>query len=158
MAATKAAKKPVPLALVPHQWQPGQSGNPRGVLAAPKYLDCLRICREASSKAAETLIALLEDEDSRVRLMAADKILERAWGKPREMTDEPNEAEAETKRAEILAQVFRMLEERAAERAGNTSSSPNPETGTVKRSGPRSVELRSLRQQEQSPPSPAEWE
>ena len=104
------------------------------------------------------MVALLKDDDSRVRLMAADRILERAWGKPREMTDEPDDAEAEAKRAEILAQVFRMLEEHAAGRIGNTSSSRNSETGTVKRSGPRSVELRSVQSQEESPPPPTEWE
>jgi hypothetical protein len=33
----------------------------------------VRICREASAKAAETMVALLDDDDGRIRLLAADK-------------------------------------------------------------------------------------
>ena len=156
MAATKTAKKPVPLALVTHQWQPGQSGNPRGVLAAPKYLDCLRICREASAKAAETMVALLEDDDSRVRLMAADKILERAWGKPREMKDEPPpDPEAEAKRTKLLTKINRLLEEDAAKR-GNASRPPDPPTTPSAKCSPerRAVGRGAVRLPEVTDPPP----
>jgi hypothetical protein len=126
MAATKTARNPVPPALVAHQWRPGQSGNPRGVLAAPKYVDCLRICREASPQAAETLVALLEDDDSRVRLLAADKILERAWGKPREMNDDTTDPEEEAKRAEFVSKICGMMEENARLKASiNTEPRPS---------------------------------
>jgi len=33
------------------------------------------------------LIKLIDSPDERVALMASDKILERAWGKPKEMSD-----------------------------------------------------------------------
>jgi hypothetical protein len=42
------------------------------------------LCREASPDAARRLIDLMNSEDERVALMAADKVLERAWGRPKE--------------------------------------------------------------------------
>jgi hypothetical protein len=42
------------------------------------------LCREASPDAARRLIELMYSEDERVALMAADKVLERAWGRPKE--------------------------------------------------------------------------
>ena len=42
------------------------------------------MCREASAAAARRLIELMHSEDERVALMAADKVLERAWGRPKE--------------------------------------------------------------------------
>src|SRR4051794_39390491 len=36
--------------LVQYRFQPGQSGNPRGVFAAEGYLECLRLSRDASPK------------------------------------------------------------------------------------------------------------
>jgi hypothetical protein len=53
------------------------------------------------------MIALMDSEDERVALMAADKVFERAWGKPREYnpeqeTEPPNYLA--TLRAEALTQ------------------------------------------------------
>src|SRR5260370_22060350 len=48
----------------------------------------------ASADAARRLIELIQSEDERVALMAADKVFERAWGKPKEY--DPN-AEAPKK-------------------------------------------------------------
>jgi hypothetical protein len=42
------------------------------------------LCREASADAARRLIELMYSEDERVALMAADKVLDRAWGRPKE--------------------------------------------------------------------------
>jgi hypothetical protein len=68
------------LNLIPYR--PGQSGNPGG--RTKQYAEAQRICREASPEAARTMVELLKSDDDRVRLMAADKLLERAWGKARE--------------------------------------------------------------------------
>lgn len=70
--------------LVP--WKPGQSGNPLGLAAA--YGDVIRAAREASPGALLRLIELIQSPDDRVALMAADKLLERAWGKPKEAQDD----------------------------------------------------------------------
>jgi len=60
----------------------GKSGNPGG--RTKQFAQCQRLCREASPDAARRLIELIQSEDERVSLMAADKVFERAWGKPRD--------------------------------------------------------------------------
>jgi hypothetical protein len=60
----------------------GKSGNPGG--RTKQFAQCQRLCREASPDAARRLIELIQSEDERVALMAADKVFERAWGKPRD--------------------------------------------------------------------------
>ncbi len=59
----------------------GQSGHPGG---RPKTLGQVQdIARKHEVEAIETLVAIMRnDPDSRVRAMAADKILDRARGKP----------------------------------------------------------------------------
>jgi hypothetical protein len=66
--------------LVPYK--KGQTGNPGG--KTKQFAQCQRLCREASPEAARRLIQLIHSEDERVALMAADKVYERAWGKPKE--------------------------------------------------------------------------
>src|SRR5260370_38196484 len=64
----------------------GKSGNPGG--RTKQFAQCQRLCREASPDAARRLIELIQSEDERVALMAADKVFERAWGRPKEF--DPN--------------------------------------------------------------------
>jgi hypothetical protein len=66
--------------LIPYK--KGQTGNPGG--KTKQFAQCQRLCREASPDAARRLIELIQSEDERVALMAADKIFERAWGRPKE--------------------------------------------------------------------------
>jgi hypothetical protein len=60
----------------------GKSGNPGG--RTKQFAQCQRLCREASPDAARRLIELIQSEDERVALMAADKVFERAWGKAKD--------------------------------------------------------------------------
>ena len=60
----------------------GKSGNPGG--RTKQFAQCQRLCREASPDAARRLIELMQSEDERVALMAADKVFERAWGRPKD--------------------------------------------------------------------------
>jgi hypothetical protein len=60
----------------------GKSGNPGG--RTKQFAQCQRLCREASPDAARRLIELIQSEDERVALMAADKVFERAWGRPKD--------------------------------------------------------------------------
>ena len=66
--------------LVPYK--KGQTGNPGG--KTKLFAQVQRICREASPEAARRLIELMHSEDERVALMAADKVFECAWGRPKE--------------------------------------------------------------------------
>jgi hypothetical protein len=72
--------------LIPHRYKPGESGNHGG--RTDQYLEAQRICRDATPAAARKMVALMDSEDERVALMAADKVFERAWGKPREYNPE----------------------------------------------------------------------
>jgi hypothetical protein len=78
----EAVERPKPrhrgtLNLIP--FRPGQSGNPGG--RTKEFAECHEFCRGVSPEAARTMIELLKSDDDRVRLMAADKLLERAWGR-----------------------------------------------------------------------------
>jgi hypothetical protein len=50
--------------------------------------ETLALARKASPAAMRTLIQNLNHEDGRISTMSANLILERAWGKPREMSPE----------------------------------------------------------------------
>ena len=58
------------------------AGNPGG--RTKQFAQCQRLCREAPPDAARRLIELMQSEDERVALMAADKVFERAWGRPKD--------------------------------------------------------------------------
>jgi len=75
-------RRPIPPALVKHVWKPGESGNPGGRTIA--HSECQRLAREASPKAIMRLIELVDSDDERVALLASEKVLERAWGKPKD--------------------------------------------------------------------------
>lgn len=62
-------------------WKPGQSGNPGG---RPKGIAAK--AREHTDKAVEVLAAALDDPDPKVRVTAAEKLLDRGYGKPLAMT------------------------------------------------------------------------
>ena len=74
--------KTVPPALVQHAFRPGQSGNPGGRTAT--FVECQRLARDASPDAMRRLIELMGSSDERIAVIAADKVLERAWSKPKE--------------------------------------------------------------------------
>jgi hypothetical protein len=95
-AAPEQEKRAIPPALAAHSWRPGQSGNPGG--RTPEFVDCQRLCREASPEAARRLIGLMYSEDERIALMAADKVLDRAWGRPKEPDQPTSLAVAITRR------------------------------------------------------------
>ena len=69
-------------------WQKGVSGNPCGVQG--EYQQVRKLCTQHSLEASRRLIKLMDDDDSRVALMAISAVLERGVGKPRDHSDEDN--------------------------------------------------------------------
>jgi hypothetical protein len=69
-------------------WRPGFSGNPSGRII-PMHKEVQQLAHERSPDAMRKLIALMDDEDSRVAYMAQTHVLERAFGKPKDY--DPNE-------------------------------------------------------------------
>ena len=63
------------------RFRPGQSGNPGG---RPKGIAAK--AREHTDRAIEVLAEALESQDERVRVTAAEKLLDRGYGKPVTMT------------------------------------------------------------------------
>jgi hypothetical protein len=79
MAEKKPAnrqKKSLPAAMEKSKFKKGQSGNPSG---RPKLPECLK---KNAGRAAEELILLLDSTDEGIRIKAAEKILDRVFGKP----------------------------------------------------------------------------
>jgi hypothetical protein len=72
------------LAPVSNGWRPGQSGNPKG---APKRKDgsLQDLCRAHTEEAVKTLIVCLRNPKE--RLPAAIAILDRGWGKPKQVIE-----------------------------------------------------------------------
>jgi hypothetical protein len=66
-------------------FKPGQSGNPSG--RRGDYFEALSIYRDAAPEAARVMVELLKSDDERVRMFASDKVMERAWGKPKQLSD-----------------------------------------------------------------------
>jgi hypothetical protein len=63
-----------------HQWPKGTSGNPSG--RTRDSIDIADLCRRFGQKAYETIVALMDDPNPKIRLAASQEVLTRAFGKP----------------------------------------------------------------------------
>ena len=67
-------------------WKPGERGNPGNRLG--EYHAVRRLCSDTSVDAAQKLIKLMDDTDSRVAIVAIKEVLDRGIGKPRDHSNE----------------------------------------------------------------------
>lgn len=77
-------------------FQPGQSGNPGG---RPKALKAVEdAARTHTEEAIATLAAICRNKDApeAARVAAANALLDRGWGKPRQPTEAINQRELVT--------------------------------------------------------------
>src|SRR5260370_37613443 len=119
-AGAAPKRRGLPPALAANRWKPGQGGNPSG--HSGEYGEVLKLARALSVRALERLGELIESEDERVAVVAANAVLDRALGKPRPAQDEkagsleerlarmtPEERRARL--AELTKRALRSLEE-----------------------------------------------
>jgi hypothetical protein len=64
----------------------GNSGRPKNV--STRFLETQQLARQHSLEAVQTLVERLRDPDGRIAVVAANSLLERAWGKVREAKPE----------------------------------------------------------------------
>ena len=65
-------------------WKPGQSGNPAG--GKPMHQHAGALARAHTAEAIETLVAAMRSKQAgwNIRVTAANSLLDRGWGKPKE--------------------------------------------------------------------------
>jgi hypothetical protein len=124
-----APKRVLPPALAANRWRPGQSGNPLG--HSGTYGEAMKIARSYAPAAMHRLAELAElnqldsegnlvplsdlpDADRRVIAVAANSILDRAFGKPKPAVEEKeDDMDARLRamsREERLALMHELLE------------------------------------------------
>ena len=113
-------------------WRKGQSGNPNG---RPKKVQTLAtVAEDNGERALKKIVKLIDSADDRVALAAAQHILDRALGKPKQAVDVSQKKEAaDYSTAELLA-IARMG------RAGNTA----PGSGENEPDGIRALHISAI--------------
>ena len=86
---SKTARRPVANSgianIIPHQFKPGQSGNPNG---RPKKIQAAaNIAEDATERAMRKLALLIDSDDAKVALAASQAIIDRSMGKPKQTLD-----------------------------------------------------------------------
>lgn len=106
-------------------WKKGQSGNPSG---RPKSLrEVTELARENSARAIERLVELMDDEDGRVALAAANSILDRGYGKPKQSIEIEEKSPGEMSDQEIRAAVAELLTKYGEEKQSMDSGGSEPD-------------------------------
>ncbi len=116
-------------------FQAGQSGNPSGFPrgVAGKIMRCRKLALGHAPKAIETLAQLLDNEDSRVRVAAAEGLLDRAGLRPFSLEPERVQVTAAVVDVDALrAELARRLVSLAGLAEGrdlNAPADPAPAVG-----------------------------
>jgi hypothetical protein len=112
-------------------WPRGQSGNPSGYGTIAEYHRTVALARQHSTQAIQTLIDHMDHEDPRIALVAAQAVLERAWGKPREV-DLNEVRERMTIDLSALSQAELVLLMKIAKSGALRPAEPETSAGTMR--------------------------
>lgn len=76
------------------QWKKGQSGNPTGRRAEKKVEDLAKMCRIYTQDALDVVYSILMNPEHKAheRLKAADMLIDRGWGRTKEIISIENES------------------------------------------------------------------
>jgi hypothetical protein len=105
-------------------WRKGETGRVSNV--ASRYVETQRYARENSMKALRTLVERLDDPDGRIAVVAANSILERAWGKTREQRPE-EQPQAHIDLSKLSAAELKILTDLALSGRLNAAPSTDPD-------------------------------
>ncbi len=100
-------------------YKPGQSGNPGGRKAMPPEI--VEALDAATPRAVARLVELIESNDERVALTAAETVLSRRYGKPVQAVDAKVET---TNVTEVHLRALELIEQRRAERLKTIEARP----------------------------------
>jgi hypothetical protein len=88
--------------------RPFEPGNRLGGHKGTRYIETQQLCRQHSLEAVQALIERLKDPDGRIVVVAANSILERAWGKVREAKPEEQQ-QAHIDLSALSAEEMRIM-------------------------------------------------
>jgi hypothetical protein len=86
-------------------FKPGQSGNPGGRSKA--QIDVRNAAREYTQEAIDTLVLVMRNGKPSEAAMAANSLLDRAWGKPRQEVEISGALQVEDLTDDELARIAR---------------------------------------------------
>src|SRR3954453_3980106 len=96
-------------------WAPGQSGNPRGRPPAD-HGPVEKLCRALTEEGVETLATIMRSGFSEAaRIAASNAILDRGWGKARELRELPRPSNVRDMTDEQLMEIILAGRDRAPE-------------------------------------------
>jgi hypothetical protein len=104
-------------------FQKGISGNPGG--RPKKVQDVAALAKDNSVKAMERLVKLIDSGDDKVALAAANAVLDRAVGKPKQTVD-MNADVTNRNGSEPVSDTTRWIEETLRARADRQAQEPRP--------------------------------
>lgn len=103
----------------------GASGNPRG---RPKELEQVKAAaREYTIEAIERLVFWMRSDEGRASIMAADKLLDRAWGKAaQDVNVALNDDLDRISDVQLFREIAELRTKIAAADGGGREATPNP--------------------------------
>ena len=92
-------------------WQPAKSGNPKGRPSIKGPVEAL--AREHTEEAVETLVELMRrGVPDAVKGAAANALLNRGWGLPRQVVEEAVKPVEQMSLAEVAAEIAKLTAEK----------------------------------------------
>jgi hypothetical protein len=110
------------LEFVARRWKKGQGDNPRGCRGST-YAEVIGLARENSLVAMSRLVRLMESKDERIAFVAAQAVLDRAFGRAPKRVVLEESSDADERRRAVTETIVRALNQMAG---GTHLSRPGP--------------------------------